>query len=426
MSTQFNFPANPTLNQLFVLPNGATAQWNGTEWVSVSDTTIIYPLSIPLGGTAAATAAAARTNLGILGTAGVEPMTAALKLFAGTIAAPGLAFASEPGLGWYRESAGKVGMASAGFPQAIFDFSSTNSGQFVLYPRVTGEARIILQNQAQGTANLDQLHLFMRNDGAYLLTSTGGSSVQKPLSISANGINFSAGAGVIAGVPGRLLNVRQISAYGASTYTVPYGVGLIVAMLQAAGGGGGGCQGTDASTFACAGGGGGGAFCTGFLFVSGGDAKAVFLGGPGVGGGPSAGGATAATSTFIGMSAEGGHGGYVGTPRNSAAGAYFLQEDGFAGVGGAATGGNIVNAPGQSSMQAFMTTIQGGQMAGKGGVGGSGWGAPQQGSIGTIGGQNGRGFGCGGNGGSLSQSNPGGAGGSSGQPPLLLIYEYSF
>ena len=65
MSTQFNFPANPNPGDIFILPGGGSAQWDGTEWTSLSDSSVVYPLPITQGGTGASTAAGARTNLGI-------------------------------------------------------------------------------------------------------------------------------------------------------------------------------------------------------------------------------------------------------------------------------------------------------------------------------------------------------------------------
>ena len=68
MSTSFNFPANPVLNQTVVLPDGNSAQWNGYAWVSVEDN-VTYPLAVPKGGTGATNPTTARTNLGAIGEA---------------------------------------------------------------------------------------------------------------------------------------------------------------------------------------------------------------------------------------------------------------------------------------------------------------------------------------------------------------------
>jgi hypothetical protein len=62
VSTSFNFPANPTLNQVVVLPDGNSAQWNGYAWVSVGDN-VTYPLAVPKGGTGATNPYTAKRNL---------------------------------------------------------------------------------------------------------------------------------------------------------------------------------------------------------------------------------------------------------------------------------------------------------------------------------------------------------------------------
>ena len=177
MSTSFNFPANPTLNQIVTLPEGEQAQWNGYAWVSLENN-VTYPLAISNGGTGATNPLTAKRNLGIPiwtlddaapaapvfgdrwirpgtmtevvwmpnvnpagsgvwvdladagstaypvpiskgGTGattaaqarinlGIDYTTTALLLSDGTQAAPGLAFNSEPGLGWFRSSGGVI------------------------------------------------------------------------------------------------------------------------------------------------------------------------------------------------------------------------------------------------------------------------------------------------------------------------------
>lgn len=64
MSTSFNFPANPALWQTVPLPDGSYAQWNGYTWASLDDDTVVYPLVIGLGGSAADNAPQALVNFG--------------------------------------------------------------------------------------------------------------------------------------------------------------------------------------------------------------------------------------------------------------------------------------------------------------------------------------------------------------------------
>jgi Chaperone of endosialidase len=64
MSTEFNFPADPVVGDIFVLPNGSETQWNGTEWALVIQE-VVYPITIDKGGTGAIDVATALLNLEI-------------------------------------------------------------------------------------------------------------------------------------------------------------------------------------------------------------------------------------------------------------------------------------------------------------------------------------------------------------------------
>ncbi len=140
MSTTFNFPANPAIGDQFTMPNGIIAQWNGTEWVSVGDSTstVTYPLPITLGGTGANAAGPARVNLG-LNTATGEFIVQK----DGTVTNPGIAFASEAGLGWYRPSAGNLSLAVRGKEMAAFIMSG-NDANFALKKTASGTANQLL------------------------------------------------------------------------------------------------------------------------------------------------------------------------------------------------------------------------------------------------------------------------------------------
>jgi hypothetical protein len=78
MSSEFNFPANPTIGDIFTLPNGSEAKWNGTEWEIVASE-VVYPITIDKGGTEAETAIDALFNLNGVNKAGDE-MTGNLLL----------------------------------------------------------------------------------------------------------------------------------------------------------------------------------------------------------------------------------------------------------------------------------------------------------------------------------------------------------
>jgi hypothetical protein len=63
MSESFSFPPDPELDEIFVLPDGNSVQWNGYAWVPVPVSDVTYPITIAKGGTSATTVAAAQTNL---------------------------------------------------------------------------------------------------------------------------------------------------------------------------------------------------------------------------------------------------------------------------------------------------------------------------------------------------------------------------
>jgi Chaperone of endosialidase len=129
MSTSFDFPLNPTLDEIVILPDGSEAQWNGYAWIPFSTgPDIEYPITIDKGGTGAINEAMALTNLG--GTSvgigvftainqaaaqavlGISKTTGERIIPDGTIADPGLAFASESTLGMYKVAAGIIGFSS--------------------------------------------------------------------------------------------------------------------------------------------------------------------------------------------------------------------------------------------------------------------------------------------------------------------------
>ncbi len=254
MSTSFNFPANPTLNQIVTLPEGEQAQWNGYAWVSLENN-VTYPLAISNGGTGATNPLTAKRNLGIPiwtlddaapaapvfgdrwirpgtmtevvwmpnvnpagsgvwvdladagstaypvpiskgGTGattaaqarinlGIDYTTTALLISDGTQAAPGLAFNSEPGLGWYRRSASNVSMVAGG--QSIFNLDASNATTTVAYlnPRTAGSSSSVLYigNYVFGTPNYNILALNSTQTGYAVSEIIGGTATAKPLTM---------------------------------------------------------------------------------------------------------------------------------------------------------------------------------------------------------------------------------------------------
>jgi hypothetical protein len=249
VSTSFNFPANPTLNQIVTLPDGTQAQWNGYAWVSLENNvtyplpipnggtgatnpltakrnlaipiwtlddaapaapvygdrwvrpgsmtevvwmpnatnagvwvnladvgTAAYPIPINKGGTGATTLAQAQLNLGITNAAGqaVHPD--------GTIAAPGIAYASEPGLGFLRGGAGNVRLAALGSAVAVFDASASNGTYLSITPRATGTASVFLTNDPGANGNSLSIQA---TASTHLITDVPkGSGTAKPLNLT--------------------------------------------------------------------------------------------------------------------------------------------------------------------------------------------------------------------------------------------------
>ncbi len=179
MSTQFNFPANPNPGDIFILPGGGSAQWDGTEWTSLSDSSVVYPLPITQGGTGASTAAGARTNLGI------NTATGEFIIVDGTVAKPGLAFASEPGLGWYRSGASVVRMAAQGSQVAEFGFSNPTGSYQAMSPRATGgSSAFYMHSEPAPFTNDRTLTIYHDGTQTLLAESLSGTATAKPLALT--------------------------------------------------------------------------------------------------------------------------------------------------------------------------------------------------------------------------------------------------
>jgi hypothetical protein len=175
MSTSFNFPANPTLNQIVVLPDGNSAQWNGTAWVSVANN-VTYPLSIPNGGTGATNPSTARVNLGLDTATGERIIPKD-----GTIAAPALAWAGEPGLGWFRSRAGQINMTAQGVTTYYFDASAVAGTVLGINSRIAGNAIIYLNSQPNADPNYSILSITSSTVDYTITEALGGTATSKKL-----------------------------------------------------------------------------------------------------------------------------------------------------------------------------------------------------------------------------------------------------
>jgi hypothetical protein len=88
----FQFPLNPAVGQLYAPAAGISYRFNGTAWYLVNTQTMTP----------------AEADLRYF------QKTLAVNTIDGTLAAPALAFASEPGLGLYRSAAGQMSFAVGG------------------------------------------------------------------------------------------------------------------------------------------------------------------------------------------------------------------------------------------------------------------------------------------------------------------------
>lgn len=204
MSTSFNFPANPTLNQIVVLPDGNSAQWNGTAWVSVANN-VTYPLAIASGGTGATNPSTARINLGL--------NTATGEFIAdkdGTVAAPGIAFASQPDLGFFRRVASEIGVAAQGQQIAQMNGATATASYLTVYPRAAGFSQLTLEDTPFGASGAKhQFAMSCAASGYELKEATLNGATNLPL-------NLKFDAGVLISVAGT--NVVQLTTAAAATY----------------------------------------------------------------------------------------------------------------------------------------------------------------------------------------------------------------
>ena len=93
----------------------------------------------------------------------------------GTVAAPGISFASEPGLGWYRYQAGQVFMTCGGVATYTFGTSSTDTTLGINSMAVGGQSQVFISNAPGFSPNFNALRLTTFADGSSAI-STGAAS----------------------------------------------------------------------------------------------------------------------------------------------------------------------------------------------------------------------------------------------------------
>jgi Chaperone of endosialidase len=235
MSTEFNFPANPALDQIVILPDGGQAQWNGYAWITLgSGSSVDYPITIEKGGTNATTLSDAQLNL-IIGLTNIDTAAPATPKYGdrwirpdnmteqvwvpnaagtsgvwinpaggggggggggiglledGTVDAPGLAWASEPGLGWFYAGAGEVHMAYQGFK--TFEFSTNEAASSIsVYPKTAGQGTIWLNSQPATSTDYSIMSLTSNTVSHAIVESIGGTATSKALILNfPTGVQF--------------------------------------------------------------------------------------------------------------------------------------------------------------------------------------------------------------------------------------------
>lgn len=215
---------------------------------------------------------------------------------------------------------------------------------------------------------------------------------------------------LLAGIPGRLLAVRILSA---GTYTPTAGTNAVWVKMVAGGGAGGGAAATGVGQFAAGSGGGAGGYAESYL-TTGFSGVTVAIGAGGTPGAAGAAGGNGGNSTFGALiTCTGGPGGAAG----AATAAITITP---AATPVTATGGNLVNAQGGAGgygLVAPTTTAQ----SGYGGMSAFGGGAR---SVGANVGQAATSLGSGGGGAANIASTAATAGGA-GAAGLCIVFEYS-
>lgn len=104
----------------------------------------------------------------------------------GTVAAPGLGFASEPGLGWYREGTSRIALAGGNAKQVGIDLSVPTAPALAVWPRAAGSSAFSLFSDPAGTVNLDYFSINKQAAGVELGSYAAGTGTRKPMTYRAS------------------------------------------------------------------------------------------------------------------------------------------------------------------------------------------------------------------------------------------------
>ncbi len=131
---------------------------------------------------------------------GVLGPTGPFKIVDGTVNAPGIAWNSEPGLGWFRPSASVIHTAAQGAITTKLDAAIATGTIFNIYPRANGDGSINVTNQPAGSANYNYLNFSQRaTGGAFIQTYGVGSAVRGNLHLVAPVVQISEVLEVLSG-----------------------------------------------------------------------------------------------------------------------------------------------------------------------------------------------------------------------------------
>ena len=104
----------------------------------------------------------------------------------GTVSAPGLSWASEPGLGLFRAGASAIQMAAVGQITHVFYASVPGTSSIGINPRAAGNTYLAMTNQPNGSANYNNLVIQQTAaGGASIATGATGTATRGNLTLDA-------------------------------------------------------------------------------------------------------------------------------------------------------------------------------------------------------------------------------------------------
>ena len=118
----------------------------------------------------------------------------------GTVTAPGLAWANEPGLGLYRKSTSVIGVAAQGSEAVELDASGAGT-YITAYTKSNAGAQLRLFNNAPGAASFNYLNLYLNPDGnSGLVTNAIGGAPRAPFTLAVPQVLFPDGTVAAPGI----------------------------------------------------------------------------------------------------------------------------------------------------------------------------------------------------------------------------------